>query len=150
MNPSSRPRRIRVDSPAGAALQALGAMALAAACLALVVAPAHAAKQEPRAGRSAKAHVYPTLDRVTYVFGCMRDHPGNQNEMISKCSCTIDEIAKALTFDQYTSMSTAVNAISIGGERGGTMRDSEAVQAMAKRYRDVQVKAKKACFVIPP
>jgi hypothetical protein len=117
------------------------------AALGLAASPALARKQEPR--RDPKAHVYPTADRVSYVLKCMRDHPGAQHEMVSKCSCTIDEIANVLTFDDYTNMSTAVNAITIGGERGGTMRDSEQVQAMAKRYRDVQTKAKKACFVIP-
>lgn len=121
--------------------------ALALAALGLAASPALARKQEPR--RDPQAHVYPTADRVSYVLACMRDHPGTQHEMVSKCSCTLDEIAKVLTFDDYTSMSTAVNAISIGGERGGSMRDSEQVQAMAKRYREVQAAAKKACFVIP-
>ena len=121
---------------------------LALAALGLAALPAHARKQEPR--RDPKAHIYPTADRVSYVLQCMRDHPGAQHEMVSKCSCTIDEIANVLTIDDYTNLSTAVNAISIGGERGGTMRDSEQVQAMAKRYREVQAKAKKACFVLPP
>jgi hypothetical protein len=120
---------------------------LALAALGLAASPALARKQEPR--RDPRAHAYPTADRVNYVLNCMRDHPGAQHEMVSKCSCAVDEIANVLTFDDYTSMSTAVNAISIGGERGGSMRDSEQVQAMAKRYRDVQTKAKKACFVIP-
>jgi hypothetical protein len=122
-------------------------LVFALAALGLAASPALARKQEPR--RDPKAYVYPTADRVSYVLTCMRDHPGAQHEMVSKCSCTIDEIANVLTFDDYTNMSTAVNAISIGGERGGSMRDSEQVQAMAKRYREVQTKAKKACFVIP-
>ena len=120
---------------------------LALAACALAASPALARKPDPR--RDPKAHVYPTADRVSYVLTCMRDHPGAQHEMVSKCSCTIDEIAKVLTFDDYTNMATSVNAISIGGERGGSMRDSEQVQAMAKRYREVQAKAKKACFVTP-
>ncbi len=126
---------------------AVALLVLALAALALT--PAHARKQEPRNARADKSHVYPTLDRVNYVFNCMRDHPGNHHEMLSKCACTIDEIAVALSFDDYTGVSTAVNAISIGGERGGSMRDSEGVQSMAKRYRELQTKAKKACFVIP-
>ncbi len=117
------------------------------AALAVGASPALARKRE--APRDPKAHVYPTADRVSYVLGCLRDHPGAQHEMVSKCSCTIDEIAKVLTFDDYMGTSTAVNAISIGGERGGTLRDSVQVQGMAKRFRDVQLRAKKACFVIP-
>ncbi len=130
-----------------ALLRIASASILALAALGLAASPALARKQEPR--RDAKAHVYPTADRVSYVLTCMNDHPGTRHEMLSKCSCTIDEIANVLTFDDYTSMSTSVNAITIGGERGGSMRDSEQVQGMAKRYREVQAKAKKACFVIP-
>jgi hypothetical protein len=117
------------------------------AVIALGASPAAARKREPPA--DPKAHVYPTTDRVSYALACLRDHPGPQHEMVSKCSCTIDEIAKVMTFDDYIATSTSVNAISIGGERGGTLRDAEHVQAMAKRFREAQTKAKKACFVIP-
>lgn len=119
---------------------------IATASMAVAAPAATARKPQPR--EPAK-HDYPTSDRVSYVFTCMRDHPGNHHEMLSKCSCAIDEIAKELNADQYTASSTVSNAMSIGGERGGTLRDSEGVQVEVRKYRALQTKAKKACFVIP-
>lgn len=110
----------------------------------LAVVPAHAA----RAKGNAAAHNYPTADRVVYVQACTRDHPGNHYEMINKCACAIDRIAADVTFEDYTSMATAANANSIGGERGSYMRDSEGVQGLIKRHRELQTRVKKACYVI--
>lgn len=110
----------------------------------LAVLPVHAA----RAKGNAAAHNYPTADRVVYVLACSRDHPGNHYEMINKCACAIDRIAADVKFDDYTAMATAANANSIGGERGSYMRDSEGVQGLIKRHRELQTRVKKACYVI--
>ena len=37
---------------------------------------------------------YPTSERVLYVNQCMRDHPGAFYEMVNKCSCAIDAMAR--------------------------------------------------------
>lgn len=94
-----------------------------------------------------KINNYPTLDRVHYVQDCMRQHPGPRFEMESKCSCTLDRLAETLSYDDFTTFSTAANATSIGGERGGVMRDNELVQSEVKRWREAQASAKKACFI---
>ena len=99
------------------------------------------------AGTTAHAHDYPTVDRVLYVQECMRAHPGPHYEMVNKCSCALDVLAKDLSFDDYVSMTTATNANSIGGERGNTIRDTEQLQAQIKRYRELQTKAKSGCFI---
>jgi hypothetical protein len=90
---------------------------------------------------------YPTTDRVVFVMACMRDHPGNHFEMINKCSCAIDAIARDLPFESYTSMSTALNANTIGGERGGYIRDTELLQGDIRKFRQLTTKAKKDCFI---
>lgn len=99
------------------------------------------------AGGSAFANDYPTVDRVLYVEACMRAHPGPQFEMINKCSCALDALAKEVAFDDYVTMSTISNAVSIGGERGGAIRDVPSLEPQLKRYREVQAKAKQACFI---
>lgn len=99
------------------------------------------------AAAAAQAHDYPTADRVTYVQECMRQHPGPQFEMLSKCSCTLDRLAQKLRLDEFTAMSTATNANSIGGERGNTIRDTEMLQKEIKRFRELQSTAKKSCFI---
>jgi hypothetical protein len=90
---------------------------------------------------------YPTNERVIFVQACMRDHPGGYYEMLNKCSCAIDAIARQVPFEQYSSMSTAANANSIGGERGAYIRDTEMLQTDIRKYRALAAQAKKACFI---
>ncbi len=106
-------------------------------CLLAATAPAH-------------ANDFPTVDRVLYVQECIRNNPGPHYEMVNKCSCALDHLARDVKFADYVSMSTIVNAVSIGGERGGQMRDNESLKPQIARYRDLQAKARKACFIGPP
>ncbi len=96
---------------------------------------------------SAWANDFPTVDRVLYVQECMRAHPGPNYEMVNKCSCALDAVAVAVKFDDYVTMATASNANSIGGERGGYIRDSESLQVQIKRYRELQTRAKSGCYI---
>lgn len=95
------------------------------------------------------ANDFPTVERVNYVQECMRTHPGPNFEMVNKCSCALDALAKEVKHAEYVEMSTASNANSIGGERGNTIRDTETLQAKIKKYREVQARAKKGCFINP-
>jgi hypothetical protein len=95
----------------------------------------------------AQAHDYPTAERVIYVQACMRDHPGPHYEMLNKCSCTLDTIARDLPFDDFVDMSTATNANSIGGERGNSIRDVEPMQLLIRKFRQLQTAAKKSCLI---
>jgi len=95
------------------------------------------------------AHDYPTADRVIYVQSCMRDYPGSHYEMLNKCSCVLDRIAREVPFDQYMTMSTAANANSIGGERGSYIRDVEALQVQIRKFRQLQAKARESCMIAP-
>ena len=97
--------------------------------------------------RAAPTHDYPTSERVVYVEACMRDHPGGHYEMLNKCSCVLDAIARALSYDDYVGMSTALNANTIGGEAGSTIRDTPMLQAQIKQFRAIQAQAQKSCFI---
>ena len=96
------------------------------------------------------AHDYPTSERVIYVEACMREHPGGHYEMLNKCSCVIDRIAREVPFDQYVTMSTAANAVSIGGERGSYIRDVESLQVQIRKFRQLQARARQSCLLVPP
>jgi hypothetical protein len=95
----------------------------------------------------AQAHDYPTAERVVFVQACMRDHPGPHYEMLNKCSCTLDTIARDLPYDDFVDMSTATNANSIGGERGGAIRDVESMQVLIRKFRQIQTAAMKSCLI---
>jgi hypothetical protein len=99
------------------------------------------------AAGAAAAHDYPTADRVLYVQECMRAHPGPNYEMVNKCSCALDALARDVSYEDFVSMNTATNANSIGGERGGTIRDTAVLQVQVKRYRELQARAKGGCFI---
>lgn len=94
----------------------------------------------------AQAHDFPTADRVEYVLECMMSHPGKQ-EYLYKCSCTIDQIALAIGYDEYVESATALRHQTLSGPRGAEFRDPEAVKAMANKYKALQAKARKACYV---
>jgi hypothetical protein len=96
---------------------------------------------------TAQAHDYPTSERVVYVESCMRDHPGGHYEMLNKCSCVLDTIARELSYDDYVEMTTALNANTIGGEAGAVIRDAPMLQDQIKQFKAVQAKAQKSCFI---
>jgi hypothetical protein len=95
------------------------------------------------------ANDFPTSERVLYVQECMRAHPGPHYEMVNKCSCALDHLASEVKFDDYVNMITIVNAVSIGGERGSEMRDNATLKPHIARYRALQSKVNKACFIGP-
>jgi hypothetical protein len=97
----------------------------------------------------ASANNFPTTDRVLYVQECMRTNPGPYFEMVSKCSCALDQLASEVTFDDYVNMVTIVNAVTIGGERGGELRDNETLKPQIARYRELQARVGKSCFLGP-
>ena len=97
----------------------------------------------------AQANDFPTADRVLYVQECMRAHPGPQFEMINKCSCALDALSTSVKYKDYVTMSTISKAISIGGERGSAIRDVPSLEPQLKRYKELQAKAEKGCFIKP-
>jgi hypothetical protein len=99
---------------------------------------------------ASRANDFPTVDRVLYVQECMRNHPGPHYEMVNKCACAQDKLSEEVSFDDYVTMATATNANSIGGERGNTIRDAGNLQTLIKRYRELQAKVTKACFIQLP
>jgi hypothetical protein len=92
---------------------------------------------------------FPTVDRVLYVQECMRAHPGPTFEMTNKCSCALDMLAASVKYKDYVTMSTITKAMSIGGERGGAIRDVPSYEPEVKRLREIQAKAEKGCFISP-
>jgi hypothetical protein len=98
---------------------------------------------------AAQANDFPTTDRVLYVQECMRAHPGPQFEMTNKCACALDTLATDVSYDDYVTMSTISKATTMAGERGGAIRDAPSLAPQVKRYRELQAKAEKACFINP-
>lgn len=90
---------------------------------------------------------YPTLARVEYVFECLSDNPGPTHEMVYKCVCAADRVAEAVPYDRWVDLSTFFKAQPMAGERGAYVRERSDIQTHMKSYRQLQLDAKKACFI---
>lgn len=112
----------------------------------IVVAVATSAMAAKPKAKTQKIHNYPTVDRVQYVLECARNYPNKvHQEMIYKCSCAIDEIAKQINYDDFINDWTSSKAITIAGDRGA-IREHQMVKGMVKQFNDVQANAQKTCL----
>lgn len=110
-----------------------------------LTAGATAANAEETGGET---HNYPTVDRIEYVHICQRDNADRPaHEMLYKCSCVIDAIARDMTYEDYVEGSTAFYAFTIAGERGQIIRNESTSRSLSDRFKSTQIKAKKGCFV---
>lgn len=98
---------------------------------------------------AAVANDFPTLARVQYVQACQLAHPGPLFEMQSKCACALDRLASTLSHEQYDTLKTFSDALSIGGERGAVLRDNAETRPMVARLKVVEAQAAQACFLKP-
>jgi len=101
------------------------------------------------AAMTAQANDFPTVDRVLFVQDCMRNNPGPYYEMVNKCSCALDRIAEQVKHEDWVSMQTITNAMTIGGERGNDLRDNDTLKPQLRRYRELNAAAAKSCFIGP-
>lgn len=90
------------------------------------------------------AHDYPTQARVEYVNDCIARN-GGQLSRLYQCSCVIDDIANQLAYDEFVEDSTFARYATLPGEGGGIFRDSEQAKARAKKYREIEKNAYRAC-----
>ena len=93
---------------------------------------------------------YSTVMRVEFVLECMREHPGSQYELMNKCSCVLDQLAKHYSADSFIEARTTAQAITIAGERGSVLRDNEEAHRLARDFRDSLAKAESDCFLRRP
>lgn len=98
----------------------------------------------PTADAGAPVNDYPTVARVEFVQECIRQH-GGKLENLYQCSCAIDRIANALSYDEFVEASTYARYSSLPGEGGGIFRDSDTAKQMAKRYRETEAEAYRSC-----
>ena len=90
------------------------------------------------------ANNYPTQARVEFVNDCVARNGGKLSQLY-QCSCVIDDIANTLTYDEYVEVSTFAHYSTLPGEGGGIFRDSDQAKASAKRYREIEKNAYRAC-----
>ena len=93
---------------------------------------------------TAPAHDYPTVARVEYVNDCIGKN-GGKLAALYQCSCAIDRIANALSYDDYVEASTFAKYATLTGQGGAIFRDSEHARQLAKSFRDLEANALRSC-----
>lgn len=92
----------------------------------------------------ARANDFPTLARVEYVQECVNRTGGDANH-IYQCSCVVDRIAEAMSYDEFVEASTYARYSTLPGEAGGIFRDTDDAKKKAKTFRSVEADAFRAC-----
>lgn len=88
---------------------------------------------------------FPTEARADYVFGCMKSN-GETQEVLSRCSCSIDVIATIIPYSRYEEASTFISMGLVTGEKGVLFRTSEESRAAIGDLRRAQAEAEIRCF----
>ena len=89
---------------------------------------------------------YPTTARVDYVIGCMASN-GQTYEMMQKCSCSIDYIAKSMPYEQYEKVSTLLSLQQMpGAGRNAVYKSSAWSKEAVSKLRDIQAESTLRCF----
>jgi hypothetical protein len=104
----------------------------------LVVAAAIGAKAED-------LNDYPTSARADYVFGCMKAN-GETQELLQKCSCSIDVIATIIPYDSYVAAETILSMSQVTGPVGSEFRSTEPARLALQEFRRAQAEAEIRCF----
>ena len=88
---------------------------------------------------------YPTSARADYVFGCMKAN-GETQELLQKCSCSIDVIASIIPYDHYVAAETLISMSQVTGPVGSEFRSTEAAKVALQEFRRAQAEAEIRCF----
>ena len=88
---------------------------------------------------------FPTAARADYVFACMASN-GQTQEMLYKCSCSIDAIAEMMRYDQYVQAETIIRMRAIPGEKTAAIRGTPWTQETVDLLRRSQAEAELRCF----
>ncbi len=88
---------------------------------------------------------YPTEARADYVFACMAAN-GETQDMLRRCSCSIDTIASILPYEKYVSAETVLTMRQTSGERSSIFRSTELARTVVADLRRAQAEAEILCF----
>lgn len=96
-------------------------------------------------GGAARANDYPTDVVADYVIGCMVSN-GETQDMLRRCSCSIDTIASILPYDKYEKAETVLMMQQVTGDQGTIFRSVKTLKTMVDELRLAQIEADFRCF----
>ena len=88
---------------------------------------------------------YPTSVRADYVFACMKAN-GETQDILRRCSCSIDVIASIIPYNGYVTAETIVSMSQVTGPVGSEFRTTEEAKLALREFRRAQAEAEVRCF----
>ena len=97
------------------------------------------------ADKSEKEDLFPTHEKVEYVFACMQ---GNEDSVayLSKCSCSIDYIESQMTYQEYINAKTIMSLRQIEGEKSVMFRHTPNAMEIYTNIQNILAEAEMECF----
>jgi hypothetical protein len=86
---------------------------------------------------------YPTSARAE--FGCMKAN-GETQEILQKCSCSVDVIASLIPYERYVTTETILSMSQVTGPVGSEFRSTEPAKLALQEFRRAQAEAEVRCF----
>ena len=93
----------------------------------------------------AEANAYPTEVVADYVLGCMASNGGTQ-DMLRRCSCSIDAVASILPYDTYEKADTIIRMSGVAGGNTEIFRTTKMLKKVVDQLRLAQIEADFRCF----
>jgi hypothetical protein len=97
------------------------------------------------AAQQAQANVYPTEVVADYVIGCMAAN-GETQEMLRRCSCSIDTVASIVPYDTYERAETVIRMSGVAGANTEIFRTTNMLKKVVDQLRLAQIEADFRCF----
>jgi hypothetical protein len=93
----------------------------------------------------ASANDYPTEIVTDYVIGCMASN-GESQDMLRRCSCSIDAVSSIVPYDTYEKASTILQMRQATGDATSIFREMTMLDDIVKKLRLAQIEADFRCF----
>jgi len=92
-----------------------------------------------------EANAYPTEVVADYVIGCMASN-GETQDMLRRCSCSIDTVASILPYESYERADTIIRMSGVAGGNTEMFRQMTMLKHVVDRLRLAQIEADFRCF----
>lgn len=91
------------------------------------------------------ANDYPTPVIADYVIGCMASN-GETQEMMQRCSCSIDAISSVIPYETYEKADTIMQMRLVAGDNTAMFREMPMLKKVVDQLRLAQIEADFRCF----
>ena len=95
-------------------------------------------------GPAFAANDYPTEVVTDYVIGCMASN-GESQDMLRRCSCSIDAVSSIVPYDTYEKASTILQMRQTTGDTAAVFQ-IKMLDDIVKQLRLAQIEADFRCF----